>query len=232
MSASIARRGDDSFAVPRAAKAAWVSRPEFGLVERPSDAPFNPAALHFTQDAEIYAEGDEAAYVYKVVSGMVRTCKFQNDGRRHIDAFHKPGDVLGFELGAEHALSAEAVIDCVVVPYRRRTLEARAVHDETMALQLYTCAMQSLEQTRLHAQLLGRASAVQKLAVFLLGLAVARSDAVELAMTRQDIADYLGLTIETVSRTLSHLERDGAIRLAAARRIELVDRAALRTLCG
>jgi CRP/FNR family nitrogen fixation transcriptional regulator len=203
-----------------------------GVVERPSEVPFNPVALHFTQDAEIYAEGGEATYVYKVVSGMVRTCKFQNDGRRHIDAFHKQGDVVGFELGAEHALSAEAVTDCVVVPYRRHTLEAKAARDETMALQLYTYAMQSLERTRQHAQLLGRGSAPQKLAVFLLDLAGGRDEEVELAMTRQDIADYLGLTIETVSRTLSHLERDGVIRLAAARLIKLVDRAALRKLCG
>ncbi|MGO9816552.1 MAG: helix-turn-helix domain-containing protein [Acidocella sp.] len=231
MSASIALRGDKSFAIPQVARGLG-SRPALGLVERASEAPFNPAALHFAQDAEIYAEGGEATYMYKVVSGMVRTCKFQNDGRRHIDAFHKSGDVVGFELGTEHALSAEAVTDCVVVPYRRRTLEAKAGHDETMALQLYTYAMQSLERARQHAQLLGRGSAPQKLAVFLLDLAGGRGEEVELAMTRQDIADYLGLTIETVSRTLSHLERDGVIRLAAARRIELMDRSALRNLCG
>lgn len=227
MSASIALRGDKSFAIPQAARA-W----SLGVTGRPAEVPFSPAPLHFAQDAEIYAEGDEASYVYKVVSGMVRTCKFQNDGRRHIDAFHKPGEVFGFELGAEHALSAEAVSGCMVVPYRRRTLEAQAGHDETAALQLYTYAMQSLERARQHAQLLGRGSAPQKLAVFLMELAGTRCDEVELAMTRQDIADYLGLTIETVSRTLSHLERDGTIRIAAARRIELSDRAALRTLCG
>ncbi|MBB5374130.1 helix-turn-helix domain-containing protein [Acidocella aromatica] len=227
MSASVALRGDNSFAIPKVARV-W----SLGLAGRPAEAPFSPAPLHFAQDAEIYAEGDEASYVYKVVSGMVRTCKFQNDGRRHIDAFHKPGDMLGFELGAEHALSAEAVTDCMVVPYRRRTLETQAGHDETAAMQLYTYAMQSLERTRQHAQLLGRGSAPQKLSVFLLELAGAQGEEVELAMTRQDIADYLGLTIETVSRTLSHLERDGTIRLAAARRIELSDRAALRALCG
>ncbi len=227
MSASIALRGDNRFAIPQAVKV-WKA----GAVARPAEVPFSPAPLHFAQDAEIYAEGDEAAYMYKVVSGMVRTCKFQNDGRRHIDAFHKPDDIFGFELGAEHALSAEAVTDCMVVPCRRRTLESQAGQDEVMAMQLYTYAMQSLERTRQHAQLLGRGSAPQKLAVFLLGLVDKHDDEVELAMTRQDIADYLGLTIETVSRTLSNLEREGAIRIAAARRIELTDRVVLRALCG
>jgi CRP/FNR family transcriptional regulator, nitrogen fixation regulation protein len=227
MSASIALRGDKSFAIPQVARV-W----SLGVAGRPAEAPFSPPPLHFTQDAEIYAEGDESLYMYKVVSGMVRTCKFQNDGRRHIDAFHKQGDIFGFELGAEHALSAEAVTDCMVVPYRRRLLEAQAGYDEAMAVQLYTYAMRTLERTRQHAQLLGRGSAPQKLAVFLTELAGARGDEVELAMTRQDIADYLGLTIETVSRTLSHLERDGTIRILAARRIELSDRAVLRSLCG
>jgi CRP/FNR family nitrogen fixation transcriptional regulator len=111
-------------------------------------------------------------------------------------------------------------------------LEAGVGHDEILARQLYAHAMCALERTRQHAQLLGRGSAPQKLASFLLSLTETGRDEVELAMTRQDIADYLGLTIETVSRTLAALEREGVIRLLAARRIALVDRAALRRLCG
>ena len=227
MSASIALRGDHG-----AAKLWGALVPPLTLIGPAGETTLPPPALHFTQDAEIYAEGDEAVYLYKVVSGMVRTCKFQTDGRRHVDAFHGQGDVFGFELGAEHALSAEAVTECAVIPYRRRVLESKAAQDETVARQLYSYAMQSLERTRQHAQLLGRASAPQKLAVFLLDLAGPRGAAVDLAMTRHDIADYLGLTIETVSRTLSHLERDGVLHLITARQIEIRDRAALRTLCG
>src|ERR1700722_5104300 len=78
------------------------------------------AALHFNPDQEIYAEGDEATNFYKVVSGVIRTCKFLSDGRRQIDAFYGEGEVFGFETGREHRLSAEAVSDCIVVPYRRR----------------------------------------------------------------------------------------------------------------
>lgn len=190
-------------------------------------------SLRFSQDAEIFAEGEEAGCLYKVMSGVVRACKFSQDGRRHIDAFYVPGDVFGFELGAEHALSAEAVTECTLVPYRRRGLEEAAVYDEAAARQLYTYAMQALERARTHAQLLGRCNAGQKIAAFLMQISNgAASGVVELAMTRQDMADYLGLTIETVSRTLSQLEKDGVIALLAARRIGVRNMAALRGLCG
>jgi CRP/FNR family nitrogen fixation transcriptional regulator len=105
------------------------------------------------------------------------------------------------------------------------------VQDGAAALQLYNFAMQALERARAHSQLLGRGSAAQKLAVFLLALAK-NTGLIELAMTRQDIADYLGLTIETVSRTLSLLEREGMIRLETARRIRVADEQLLQDICG
>ena len=80
--------------------------------------------MHFATDHQVYVEGDEARYFYKVVSGVVRTCRFLSDGRRQIDAFHMTGEVFGFEPGTEHRLSAEAVSDCTVIAYRRRGLEA------------------------------------------------------------------------------------------------------------
>jgi len=191
--------------------------------------------LHFAPDQEIYTEGDEAKSFYKVESGVVRTCKFLNDGRRQIDSFHVTGDLFGFEAGTEHRLSAEAVSDCTVIPYRRRGLEALAMTDARLARQLFSHAMQCLERAQEHSLLLGRRSAAQKLAAFLLQMADRRGDApddevVDLAMTRQDIADYLGLTIETVSRTLSQLERDAVIALPTARRIRLRSRMALQNL--
>ena len=154
--------------------------------------------LGFAADAEIFAEGDTADTLYKVVSGMVRSCAFLSDGRRHIDAFHKPGDVFGFEPGAEHELSAEAVIPCTVIPYRRRALE-----DDTAA-NLYAQALRGLSRARQHARLLGRTTAGQRIASFLLEMVTPVGE-VDLPMTRQDIADYLSLTVETVSRNFTAL---------------------------
>jgi CRP/FNR family nitrogen fixation transcriptional regulator len=229
MTTAFALRHEDRFAQVQAVNA-WKTRPTAQPPARQA-ASVQPV-LNFAQDTGIFAEGDEAVSFYKVVSGVVRSCKFQNDGRRHIDAFYMPGDVFGFEVGPEHELSAEAVTDCAVTAYPRRALEARAGGDGAAALQLYTFAMRSLARARAHSQLLGRASAAHKLAAFLLEVSAGKpAEAIDLVMTRQDIADYLGLTIETVSRTLSLLEREGVIRLAAARRILVADRAHLQSLC-
>jgi CRP/FNR family nitrogen fixation transcriptional regulator len=189
--------------------------------------------MHFAQDSGIYEEGDDATCFYKIVSGVVRTCRFSADGRRHIDAFYKPGDIFGFELGLAHRFSAEAVTDCAVIVCRRRGMEEAVAHDGAAVLELYGYAMRQLDRARSHSQLLGRCSAMQKLAVFLLEISERRrSGDIELPMTRQDIADYLGLTIETVSRTFAQLEKNQVIRLRAARKIELKDRAALEDLAA
>ena len=186
--------------------------------------------MHAAADRQLYSEGDEAHYFYKVVSGVVRTCRFLNDGRRQIDAFHMPGEVFGFEAGADHRMTAEAVSDCTVIAYRRRGLETMLVQDDRLNRWFFSHAMSSMAAAREHSLLLGRGSAAQKIAAFLLEIAErAHSEAtVELPMSRQDIADYLGLMIETVSRTLSHLEKDGVIALPSARRVVLKERKALR----
>jgi CRP/FNR family transcriptional regulator, nitrogen fixation regulation protein len=189
--------------------------------------------LHsFAQDSEIYAEGEEARSYYKVITGMVRCCKFSLDGRRQIDAFYVPGDVFGVEAGGEHRRSAEAVCDCTVISYRRKGLEALAATDERLAQWFFSYALRSLARAQDHSLVLGRRSAAQKLAAFLLEIAAhtPHGEAIELAMTRQDIADYLGLTIETVSRTLSQFERNAVIAIPSTRRIRLKDLASLREL--
>jgi len=188
--------------------------------------------LHFTQDREIYGEGDQADTLFKIVSGVVRTCKFLSDGRRLIDAFHVAGDIFGVEAGAAYSFSSEAVCDCTVISYRRRGLEASASQDAGLSQALFCHAMRSLARAQVHALLLGRRSAIEKVAAFLVDWAShsAERGTVTLEMGRQDIADYLGLTIETVSRTLSQFERDGLIALSTARRIRLVSPSALRAL--
>ncbi|WP_297494622.1 helix-turn-helix domain-containing protein [Acidocella sp.] len=190
-----------------------------------------PPAMHFAQDSSIYEEGDTATCFYRVVSGVVRTCRFTADGRRHIDAFYAAGDVFGFEIGTEHGFSAEAVTSCALVAIRRRGAEEGAARDEGSAMQLFGYAMRQLERARAHSQLLGRCSAAQKMAAFLLECeAGGAGSTIELPMTRQDIADYLGLTIETVSRSLAQLEKSGVITLRTARLILVRNRGALQDM--
>ena len=190
------------------------------------------AVLHFSQDREVFAQGTSAEVFYKVVSGVVRTCKFLSDGRRQIEAFHIAGDVFGFEHGDVHPLSAEAVSDCNLISYRRRNVEAAAMHDQTLSRQLFAFAMHSVVGAQQHALLLGRRCAAEKVAIFLLEFSARANDAaaIVLPMTRQDIADYLGLTIETVSRTLSQMERGRLIEIPNARQIVLKNRDALEAI--
>ncbi len=181
------------------------------------------AVQNIAQDHEIFCEGSNADYFYKVVSGVVRTCKFLVDGRRQIDAFHVAGEIFGFEPGSEYRLSAEAVTDCTLVAYRKNKIDMFGGNDKLLSQELLAFAMHGMVQAQDHSMLLGRRSAMEKVAGFLLTWAEKSTDhkTVSLAMTRQDIADYLGLTIETVSRTLSQLERDNVIDLPSARQIRL-----------
>jgi CRP/FNR family nitrogen fixation transcriptional regulator len=190
------------------------------------------AVNHVAEGCEIFAEGDNADVFFRIVSGTVRTCKFLSDGRRQIAAFYTAGDVLGFELGDARMLSAEAVTDCNLIAYRRRGVEAAALHDETLARQLLTFAMQSVGHAQQHAFLLGRRAATEKVASFLLAWAARHGQRahIELPMSRQDMADYMGLTIETVSRTLSQMERDRLIAIPNARQIRLLNREALEAM--
>ena len=131
-------------------------------------------------------------------------------------------------------MSAEAVSDCTLVSYRRRHIEMLAQRDETVTRQLFQYAMQNLAQAQGHSLLLGRRGAAEKVAAFLLAWAQHSQDkrVAMLAMTRQDIADYLGLTIETVSRSLSQFERDDVITLTSTRQVRLKNIEALEDLAA
>ncbi len=190
--------------------------------------------INVAEGREICAEGEANDTFFKVVSGVVRVCKFLSDGRRQIEAFHVEGDIFGFELGDERTLSAEAVSDCTLVSYRRRSVESLAQKDETVSRQLFQYAMHNLARAQGHSLLLGRRGAAEKMASFLLNWAEHSKDkrVAQLAMTRQDIADYLGLTIETVSRSLSQFERDGVIVLNNTREVCLKNLEALEDLAA
>lgn len=188
-------------------------------------------SMSFARNAEIYGENEPAEYLYKLVSGTVRTSKILNDGRRQIGAFYLPGDIFGFEVSSEHGLSAEAITDAKVIVVKRSAVEALAARDSDIARQLWAMTGRELQRMQEHILLLIK-SAQERVAGFLLEMAarIKSSNEVELPMSRQDIADYLGLTIETVSRTLTTLENSAAIALPSSRRIVLRNRAALRRL--
>lgn len=189
------------------------------------------APMPFARNAEIYGENEPAEYIYKVISGTVRTYKVLSDGRRQIGAFYLPGDIFGLEIGEEHSFSAEAIVNCKVLVIKRSALVTLASRDNDVARQLWALTANELQRAQGHIMLLIK-TAQERVAGFLLEMA-ARSAAateIDLPMSRQDIADYLGLTIETVSRTLTQLENSAAIEVPTSRRIVLRNRAALSRL--
>jgi CRP/FNR family transcriptional regulator, nitrogen fixation regulation protein len=195
-----------------------------------------PAGLQMVlrKGEELFAEGDDADFFYQVVSGAIRSYKLLSDGRRQIDAFHLRGDIFGLEAGSEHRFSAEAVGDATVIAYRRNRLGTLIQDDPSFRDRIMTATLHSLERAQDHMLLLGRKTAQEKLATFLLDMAQRLSkddEHFDLPMQRSDIADHLGLTIETVSRTLTQFVRSGLIRLLpASRSIGLCNKLALRGL--
>jgi CRP-like cAMP-binding protein len=189
------------------------------------------ASMSFSRNAEVYGENEPAEYIYKVVSGTVRTYKVLADGRRQIGAFYMPGDIFGLESGDEHTFSAEAVTDSKVLVIKRSVLVALAARDNDVAHQLWALTSSELRRVQDHVMLLIK-TAQERVVGFLLEMAarMPSSNQVELSMSRQDIADYLGLTIETVSRTLTQLENAAAIELPTSRRVVLRNRATLSRL--
>jgi CRP/FNR family nitrogen fixation transcriptional regulator len=180
------------------------------------------ASMTFERNAEIYGESESADYVYKVLSGSVRAYKVLSDGRRQVTAFYLPGDVLGIESGLEHTNSAEAIDKATILVVRRNSLFKTAEHDSEVARHLWSITAAELRRSQNHALLLIK-TAKERIAAFLLDMAerLAGKGFVELPMSRQDIADYLGLTIETVSRTLTSLSEGSTIQFLASRRIVL-----------
>jgi CRP/FNR family transcriptional regulator, nitrogen fixation regulation protein len=183
-------------------------------------------AMSFGRNMEIYAEGEPAAHIYKVVSGVVRISKLLPDGRRQISSFHTLAEMFGFEADDLHHASAEAVVPVKVIAYKWQSLLMAGIRSAKLVRDLLNLTMVGLHQTQEHLLLLGRKNALERVAAFLLDTAkrTKSGSVVELAMARHDIADYLGLTLETVSRMFAELKERGAIRLEGARRVHLLDK--------
>lgn len=204
-------------------------------VERNEPWPDLPGlALDYGRDCEIFGEGEPAERIYRVLSGVVRTYRVLADGRRQIQDFFFPGDLFGLEASIQHGLSAEAVTDCQIVAIRRRDLMKLAATDPATAARFWSLIARELRRSQDHILMLGRRSAAERVAAFLSDSAARlhAGDSFELPMGRQDMADFLGLTVETVSRVLTQFQSDGLIRLPRCRRVVLRDAAGLTQLCA
>ncbi len=188
----------------------------------------------FARNETIFNEGDEARFSYRAVSGAIRLCKVLPDGRRQIADFSLPGDFFGLEATDEHALTAEALVDAVVVRYLKSQLDELGDERADIRDALMATLRQSLWAAQHHVIMLGRQTAMERVVSFLLQLSIrtgVRSGvAMELPMGRQDIADYLGLTIETVCRALSELKSRELIATPDRRTVVLKNIRALELL--
>jgi CRP/FNR family transcriptional regulator, nitrogen fixation regulation protein len=172
---------------------------------------------------EIIRENDPANRLYEVVRGTVCTFKMLREGRRHIAGFYFPGDVFGFEPAGKHCFGAQAITDVKVRVVKKQELTALASSDHELANWLLSLTACELARKQDLFLLLSR-SAEERVIFFLIEMvqrASPKEDLIALPMSRQDVADYLGLTIETVSRVLWNLERRGAIKISGRRSIAL-----------
>ena len=212
-----------------------TNRPKFlgehGSLAR---AQFLLSEYKYNRGAEIFGEAEPAEYVYQVVEGAVRSYKLLSDGRRQIGAFHLVGDIFGLENGSAHRFTAEAIVDTTVRLAKRVSLEHVAEEDATVARDLLDMTTSNLQHAENHMLLLGRKTSLERVAAFLLEMDTRLNAAgvMALPMSRRDIADYLGLTLETVSRALSCLHEKGILGFVGQtqRQIVLLDRPELAKL--
>lgn len=188
----------------------------------------------YRKGTEVYGEKEPAEYVYQVKYGAVRSYKLLTDGRRQIGAFHLRGDIFGLENGSEHRFTAEAIVDTTVRLVKRQSLELVAESDAAVAKNLLSMTTNNLQHAEDHMLLLGRKTSLERVAAFLLEMdkRLTAAGVMALPMSRRDIADYLGLTLETVSRALSRLHEFGVIGFIGntQRQIVLLDRHQLAVL--
>lgn len=198
---------------------------EGDLISRLDDGHTQHPVIVCPANSEVYGQGEKATALYQVTFGAIRLYRLLADGRRQISAFYVAGEVFGFEADTDHHFFAEAICSSGVRVFRK------PLDTETAAL-ILPVALQALVRAQEHLLVLGRQSASERVAAFLIDMMERQGGlrSIELAMARSDIADYLGLTIETVSRTFSKFKERGFIRLDSARAVEILKVDALRLL--
>jgi CRP/FNR family transcriptional regulator, nitrogen fixation regulation protein len=207
---------------PTSASGTWTD-------EAPSDLP--GTIVSFSAGSQLYGVGDTTDYLYLIVSGIARCYRVTGDGRRQIVGFYLPGDLFGFGCGGTHTLSTDAVGKSKVRMTKLTAVTALAARDAEVAQQLWAgLAVESCRNQR-HILRLGT-TARARVASFLLEMARRTSDTdrVDLPMPRQDIADYLSISMETVSRALTQLTSMSAIAMFGTRKIKIRDHQLLKRL--
>ncbi|AEH90456.1 helix-turn-helix domain-containing protein [Mesorhizobium opportunistum] len=181
----------------------------------------------FPAGTEIYAQGEKAGPLYQVEFGAVRVYRLLADGRRQISAFHLAGETFGFEADATHHFFAEAIGATGIRVFR-------IASTADMSSQLLPLALKGLIRAQEHLLVLGRQNAIERVAAFLVDMAERQGGLrqIELPMSRLDIGDYLGLTIETVSRVFTRLKDKSVIRLLGLRSIEILKQNLLLEMGG
>lgn len=184
--------------------------------------------VFYPSGAEIYAQGEKSGNLYRLEFGAVRIYRMLADGRRQISAFHLAGEIFGFEADRTHHFFAEAVSAAGI-----SVLKMPASNPD-LAGEMLPMALQSLVRAQEHLLVLGRQSAVERVAAFLADMFERQGGLmlIELPMSRVDIADYLGLTVETVSRVFSRLKQKGILRLPHLRSVEIVKLDTLQRLAS
>jgi CRP/FNR family transcriptional regulator, nitrogen fixation regulation protein len=194
------------------------------------------ARQQYERNETIFNQDDTAEYVYRILSGTVRLCRYMPDGRRYIVDFLMPGDLMGFVESPDQPVSAEAVTEVTLIAYPRSCFDRMAQENAAVRTQLLCHISSNLLTAHQHLFVLGCQKAKERVASFLLRLAdrmdVMEGDRLDISMSRQDIADHLGLTIETISRTITALRSDGIVLIPNTSQIVLRDMAALRALAA
>lgn len=189
---------------------------------------------HYRRGETVFAEGEKTERVYKIIVGTVRLCRFTPSGRRHISDFVLAGDLLGFVERAAHPTTAEAVEDVTLISYPRSCLDRLAAQNPEIRAHVVCHLSDNLLEAQNHLFVLGCQSAKERLASFLMRLAgrvnLVAGETLDLPMGRQDIADHLGMTVETVSRTISMLKNAGVLSVPSPHQMMLKDLSALHAL--
>lgn len=188
--------------------------------------------MPFHRNQEIYAEGQRADYVYRVIAGAARKCALHADGRRQIVDLLLPRDFFDLISQEHYDFTVEAVAEgTTVARYDRRRIELMAQSDPDLARELRVVALQTLSRIQMQLLIMGRITALEKVSSFVLAMAARMSsdssNKVVLPVSRYDIADYLAVSVETVSRSLTDLRHRGLISLSGTRTVRIVDRDAL-----
>ncbi len=192
------------------------------------------ATIRLCAGQMIFGEGDKVKHFYRVMTGKVRLCKMRCNGRRQIIDFLIPGDLFGLEFGAEYPFNGEAIGEAVLERYSFQQIEQLSDERLDIRRHLMMLLQRNLSAIQCHMVMLGTETAKERVAAFLASFA-ARLDIInggilDLGMGRQDIADYVGLALETVCRELGGLQREGLIEVLDRRRVAICDAAALQAI--